>query len=245
MRSATLMTDTKNQAGLRIHFIQHVPQEDPASIFLWTARKNIRLTGTQIFMDSRLPDPETLDGLIIMGGSMGVYDQALHPWLIEEKKYIETAIRLGCRILGICLGAQLIADVLGAGIHRNSSKEIGWFPVHLTSAGCDHDGFRQVPRRFMAFHWHSDTFDLPFGAIHLAESEACGHQAFLYNTSVLGLQFHLENTPESIDRLLTHFSEDLSSGPFIQDGDTIRRMTARHHQTAIRLCESFLDAWIG
>jgi GMP synthase-like glutamine amidotransferase len=145
---------------------------------------------------STVPDARQADGLIFMGGPMSVNDDL--PYLRREEDLIREAAGRGIPVLGVCLGAQLIAKALGARVYRNSVKEIGWFPVEFTEAATSDPLLRGLPRRETVFHWHGETFDLPAGAERLAWSEACARQAFRAGTNIYGLQFHLEVTPAMI-----------------------------------------------
>jgi len=147
---------------------------------------------------------------------MGVHDEDRFPWLAIEKRFIERSMSKGKAVLGICLGAQLIADVLGARVYPNGYKEIGWFPIELTEAGQRSPLFSFLPERLEVFHWHGDTFDLPAGALHIARSEACTHQAFMHNERAIGLQFHLESTTEGVEALIENCSGELADGRYIQ-----------------------------
>lgn len=201
---------------MRCHWLGHVPFEDAAHIGLWAVRHGYELTHTQLYAGQPLPPVETIDALAIMGGPMNVYQYRDHPWLVEEKRFIERAIEAGIPVVGVCLGAQLIADVLGAKVTQNHQIEIGWFEVELTDDGRKSDIFKGMPDRFTAFHWHGDRFDIPSGAMHLAGSQACTNQAFLYGNRILGLQFHLEYSAQSIGKMLVHCADELTEGPFIQ-----------------------------
>jgi len=153
---------------------------------------------------------------------MNIYEEKEYPWLAAEKKFIKEAIENNKIVLGICLGAQLIAEVLGGEVVRNKYKEIGWFPVALRPEAGPSVAFRGFPEEFTAFHWHGDTFSLPPGAAMLAESEACPAQAFSYNGGrVLALQFHLESSPESVLSLIQNCSDELVDGEYIQGPDAI------------------------
>ncbi len=145
---------------------------------------------------AQLPDPAGAAGLIFLGGPMSANDDL--PYLRQEMRIIGDACERGQPILGICLGAQLIAKAADARVYRNPSKEIGWFDVHLTEAGTADPLFAGANRSETVFHWHGETFDLPPAATWLAYSERCRHQAFRLGASVYGLQFHLEVTPEMI-----------------------------------------------
>ena len=207
---------------MRIHSLQHVPFEDLANIEVWAGEKGHEVSKTLLFNDEALPHIEDFDWLVVMGGPMGVHDEDTYPWLIKERRFIEQSISLKKVVIGVCLGAQLIADVLGARVYGNSYKEIGWFPVTLTSEADNSRTFNNVPRRFAAFHWHGDTFDIPQGGSRLAESEACPNQAFEYNGRVIGLQFHLESSAGSIDRLIGNCADEIVDGKYIQSADQMR-----------------------
>jgi len=166
---------------------------------------------TQQFNHDRLSSSD-VDGLIIMGGPMGITDDDQHPWLAAEKSFIKELIDQNKPILGICLGAQLIADVLGAEVRPGREKEIGFFPI----AGNSKSSFSNPWKNQTVFHWHGDTFGIPEGAVHLASSEATENQAFLYKDNVLALQFHLETTVESLLALYENCSDEIGEGPFFQ-----------------------------
>ncbi len=207
---------------MRIHYLQHVPFEGLGFIEAWARQQTHQVSSTALFAEEPLPAPDQFDFLVIMGGPMGVHDLSEHAWLTREKGFIEAALGQEKPILGICLGAQLLADVMGARVYPNRHKEIGWHPVTRTASADKTAIGAIVPASFQAFHWHGDTFDLPPGAIHLAESDACRQQAFFLPPAVLGLQFHLESTRESIDLLLRHCGHELLSAPFIQSEADIR-----------------------
>lgn len=203
-------------APMKIHFLQHVPFEGLASIRGWVERGGHKIGCTRLYAGDSLPLPDSLDLLIVMGGPMGVQDVDRYPWLQAEKVFLRAVIDAGKRILGICLGAQLIAEVLGARVYANDQKEIGWFPVTKSTAASASALGRLLPARFEAFHWHGDTFDLPPGAIHLAQSAVCRHQAYAIDDRILGLQFHLETTTESARDLIAHGADELIDAPTIQ-----------------------------
>jgi GMP synthase-like glutamine amidotransferase len=208
---------------LRIHYLQHVPFEHPAGIATWARQRGHLLAGCRLYRGQPLPSLRDLDWLVIMGGPMSVHDERAYPWLVEEKRLIERAIKAGKRVLGVCLGAQLVADVLGARVYRNRHKEIGWFPVHLTGQATSSNLLVGFPQTFPAFHWHGETFDIPAGARHLAKSEACRNQAFELGGRVLGLQFHLEVTLASLRALIKNCRADIGRGRYQQSP---RRMLA-------------------
>ena len=208
---------------MRIHYLQHVPFEDLAYINVWNEKRKHRITRTAFYADEPLPAMSDFECLIILGGPMGVHDTEQYPWLVPEKRFIAEAIEKQKPILGICLGAQLLADVLGAAVYQHTEKEIGWYPVSRT-ASVKGTGLESIiPEQFHALHWHGDTFDIPQGAVHLAESQACQNQAFLYGNKILGLQFHLESDQESIEAFITNCEKELVPGPFVQEATEIRK----------------------
>jgi len=225
---------------MRIHYFQHVPFEGLGSIERWIDARRYHLAATRLYQNEPLPETDSFDWLIVMGGPMGVHDEDRLPWLVGEKRLIEQAIRQGKVVLGICLGAQLIADVLGAKVYPNRFREIGWFPVDLTEAGQRSPLFGFLPKRLEVFHWHGDTFDLPSGAAHIARSEACTHQAFVYDERVIGLQFHLESTPKGVEDLILNCSGELVEGSYIQAPPRLRA-TSESFETINRFMHELLN----
>ncbi len=227
---------------MRLHWLQHVPFEDAANIGVWAAQHGYAVTETCLHEGGSLPEVESIDALAIMGGPMNIYRHRDYPWLVAEKRFIERAIHAGIPIIGVCLGAQLLADVLGAKVVQNPEIEIGWFEVTSTPEARERGFFQALPERFMAFHWHGDTFEVPSGATRLAQSKACCNQAFEYAGHVLALQFHLEYSAESIEKMLTHCGHELVRGRFIQVADQIRTGLA-HVERTQGLLFSLLD-WL-
>lgn len=204
---------------MRLHAIQHVSFENLARIETWARQKRHQVSITPMFDERRLPDAADFDWLIILGGPMNIYEEKKYPWLMREKKFIEKAIKDGKTILGICLGAQLLSDILGARVKRNREKEIGWHLVTLTEEGEKSPVFGVLPREFKPFHWHGDTFEIPKGAIRTAQSEGCFNQAFECDGKVVGLQFHLESTAESIKGLVENCQKEIQKGKYVQSPD--------------------------
>lgn len=201
----------------RLHYFQHVPFEDLGSILTWAEAAEFKISVTRFFRNDPLPVADDLDWLVVMGGPMNIYEEAAHPWLRGEKKIIRQAIEQGKTVLGICLGAQLIADVLGAAVKANRNREIGWFPIYKTAAAEKESLAAALPDGLPVLHWHGDTFDLPGGAVLLAKSDACDHQGFVFNQRVVGLQFHLEATPQSLERLILHCRNEIDGSPYVQE----------------------------
>jgi GMP synthase-like glutamine amidotransferase len=206
---------------LRIHYLQHVPFEGLGCIEDWVSTNGHSLSSTKFYENNNLPELSDFDWLIVMGGPMGVYDEEKYDWLSGEKEFIRNAIQEGKTVIGICLGAQLIASSLGAEVYPNAEKEIGWFPIFPTESGKSIELLRGSLDPFPVFHWHGDTFDLPLGALRLASSEVCLNQAFLYNRKVVGIQFHFEVTEKSLNQMITFCGNELVSGRYIQSAETI------------------------
>lgn len=199
--------------SMRIHVLQHVAFEGPAAIEDWARRGGHIVSRSRLDAGDRLPDLAAFDFLVIMGGPMSVNDEQACPWLKEEKAFVGRAIEAGRRVLGVCLGAQMIASAMGARVYRGAEKEIGWLPVRrVTDSGVG----AVFPAEFTPLHWHGETFDLPARAVRLAETDAVPNQAFQFGSAV-GLQFHLEATQESVKEMVENAGHEIESGhPFQQ-----------------------------
>ncbi len=231
------MRTTTIRKKIRVHVFQHVPFEDLGSIAPWLKRRGMLTSYTRFFAGDSLPALEQVDALIVMGGPMSVNDEEKYPWLISEKHFIREAIRQNIPVLGICLGAQLIASALGAHIYTNPVKEIGWFPVQslITS-----NHVFNFPAEFIAFHWHGETFDLPEGAVPLARSAACEHQAFQLRQNVIGLQFHLETTPAGVLSLIENCRDELCPAAYVQTEQDLRLVSTSNYNTGNKLMNAIL-----
>jgi GMP synthase (glutamine-hydrolysing) len=201
---------------MRIHHLQHVPFEGLGSMESYFLEREHQLSSTHFYLKDSIPSMHDFDWLIVMGGPMGVYDQLQYPWLTEEKTLIRRSIESGKTVLGICLGAQLIADVLGARVFNNEFREIGWFPIERKLKATDSKLANVFPDTLEVFHWHGDTFEIPQGAELLASSEACENQGFVIDSRVLGLQFHLETTSESAAALIKNCHGELDGSKYVQ-----------------------------
>ncbi len=201
---------------MKIHFLEHVPFETPAYIETIARNRNYSFEKTRLFSDDPFPRQADFDLLVIMGGPMNVYETHEFPWLEKEKKFIASAIENEKKIIGICLGAQLLADVLGAKVFKNEHKEIGWYEVRLTAESKNARLLESIPDSFFAFHWHGDTFEIPQGAICVGSSAACRNQGFIYNNNIIGLQFHLELTAPDISGLIKYCGDEIIKADYIQ-----------------------------
>lgn len=207
---------------MRLHYIQHVPFENPGSILTWAKENGHVITFSLMFQEASFPKISEFDWLLIMGGPMNIYEEAIYPWLIKEKEFIKEAIDSGKVLIGLCLGGQLIADVIGGKVTKNPYPEIGWFPVKLSEKIRQSPLFSFFPEEPVVFSWHGDTFSiLPEEAEIIASNEACKNQAFVYKNRVFGFQYHLENTPEIISALVENCREEMIPGPFVQTPEEV------------------------
>jgi len=213
------MTFLKNWNAMRIHYLQHVPFEGPGAIAAWAKARGHVLTGTRMDLGEPLPSPDAFDRLVVMGGPMSVHDEATLPWLATEKRFVKTVLDAGTPVLGICLGAQLLAEVLGGRVYLGPEKEIGWHPLRVLPAARQ-SRLAGLPESFVAFHWHGETFDLPPGATRLAETDVCPNQAFELGPA-LALQFHLEVQPHGVAELAHACGHELSGGRYVQNREQL------------------------
>ena len=223
---------------MRAHYLQHVPFEALGSIGTWLHSAGYEITSTPLYKSIIFPDLEEVDLIIVMGGPMSVNDEDEYPWLFQEKKFIRNAIDSGKRVLGICLGAQLIANAMGTKVYKNSVKEIGWFPVRDTSLKSA--SVFIFPPSTQVFHWHGETFDLPPGATLLASSVGCVNQAFQIGTSVIGLQFHLEATPQSAKEIVSNCRDEIISSHYVHTEEEILSVKKESYNTTNQLMSDVL-----
>ncbi len=222
---------------MRIAVLQHVEFEGPAAIADWAAARGFPLRIFHLHCDTALPLLSDFDMLTVMGGPMSANDEARIGWLGPEIALVREAIAADKTVLGICLGAQIIAKALGARVYPGNVKEIGWFPVQPTGS---HPFFDGLPDSFTPFHWHGETFDLPREATLLAKSKITKTQAFAVGQCVLGLQFHLEATEQSARALLKGAAHEIGHGVFEQQPGTV--LSSLHHCASLRpLLDTALD----
>ena len=157
-----------------------------------------------------LPDLKKYAAILIMGGSMSVNDTLDYPWLIEEKEFISKAIQQDKIVIGVCLGAQLISNVLGEDVYLGSEPEIGWYPLEYKNEGLSY-----------VFHWHGETYDLPFGVELLASSAICENQIYKYRNTVLALQCHLEMDKQALESIIANCKNELYDGRFVMSESQI------------------------
>ncbi|OGT81014.1 MAG: amidotransferase [Gammaproteobacteria bacterium RIFCSPLOWO2_02_FULL_61_13] len=225
---------------MRAHYLQHVPFEGLGSIEPWLLASGYEVTNTGFHESTQLPAVADVDFLVVMGGPMSVNDEGAYFWLRKEKRFIRDCVAAGKPVLGVCLGAQLIASAMGAKVYRNKEKEIGGFPVQAETSVVDGASFR-FPAVVEVFHWHGETFDLPAGAVHLARSRGCENQAFQLGKSVLGLQFHLETTPEAVQEMVSQCRSELLPSEYVQSESAILAAAPEKYAVINRLLGEVLS----
>jgi GMP synthase-like glutamine amidotransferase len=228
--------------GRRIHIacFMHVPFEGPGAILDWISEKKHQLQYTRFYQGDALPEAEKVDLLIIMGGPMNVFDYHIHPWMEEEIAWVKDFIHRDKPVLGICLGAQIIAAALGEEVYPGPGREIGWHNLQFFPALGDYKIFNDLPASRKVFHWHGDTFNIPVDATCIAASRAFPNQGFIYKNKVVALQFHLEVTPESLKDLVDNCRNELVEGPHIQSENEILS-EEKYFQGNQELLYRFLD----
>jgi len=187
---------------------KHVDIEGPGLIEACLSQEKIPYQILSLESGLHLPKLDNLTHIVILGGPMNVYEEDRYHFLKEEDFFIKEAIQRGKSILGICLGAQLIAKALGAKVLKAPVKEIGWYNVSLTRIGSIDPFFSQLPKTFSVFQWHEDTFEIPHRAIVIATSSLVPYQAFRYGDNAYGLQFHLEVTREMIREWMETYEKE-------------------------------------
>lgn len=206
---------------MRVQHFRHVEFENLGSIEAWLKSAGHTLTTTRMYANDPLPSVDDFDWLIVMGGPMSANDDAIFPWMAPEKQLIRHAIEAGKRVMGVCLGSQLIAAALGSRVYPNAQREIGWFEIRRAAEANQHPFGVLFPAKTDVFHWHGDTFDLPTGATRLASSDGCQNQAYAISNHVVALQFHLEMQPHLAKELTIHCANELGPAPYVQTPERI------------------------
>lgn len=206
---------------MRVHFIKHAPFEGPAAIEAWAKAKKHEITFTETYNERHFPAQDEFDMLVILGGPMSVNDIGKYPWLSGEKGFISMSVSSGKKVLGICLGAQLLAECLGGRVYPAQEKEIGWHNVYLTEAGRELKLFDGFPHEFSAFHWHGEMFEVPAGCERIAYSDACDNQGFVFDGRIAAFQFHLEATQKSAAELYENCPDDVVPSKYVMAADAV------------------------
>ncbi len=229
---------------MRITVFQHVPFETPARIAHWARARGHDVDVIRTDRARALPGPDAVEALVVMGGPMGVGDGL--DWIAREVEAVRRVLAMRRPVVGVCLGAQVMAAALGARVAPMPGREIGWFEVKRETPGDAPAWARVLPERFVPLHWHGDAFDLPAGAIRLASSPACANQLVAFAPHALGLQFHLEMDREAVEALIAASAEELAAGgPWVQSPAAIRDGIETRCHAAHQLLDSLLDAFFA
>lgn len=207
---------------MKIHYIMHADFETIGVIDEWAKEKGYSVTGTKLYKGEKLPSVNDFDFLIVLGGPQSPLKVDQYPYLLDEINFIKLAISQQKRVLGFCLGAQLISEALGGHTKQSPNKEIGIYPIRLTAEGQKDQLFSGFPEVFDAIHWHNDMPGIPAGAELLATSEGCPIQAVRFSDKVYGFQFHMEITRDGIADLINHCPGDLKPSRFTHTESELR-----------------------
>ena len=229
----------------KVYVLQHHPVENLGTIA--EALEGAALAWQYIRIHEGHPVPKEMKGaggLIVMGGPMAVYQAEQYPFLRDEMQLIEQAVTEDLPVLGVCLGAQIVAAALGAKVARNpAGKEIGWYPVSLSDAAREDRLWSGVAPTITPFHWHGDIFEVPAGAVSLASSEKTPCQGFRYGNCVYALQFHIEVTPESVAAMAAEWPRELEKEKIF--AAEMIGATAGHVPELELLSDSIFGRWAG
>ena len=232
---------------MKLVVVQHLFCESPGAYDIELDRRGVQREVVEIDTGDKLPDWNQFDGIIAMGGPMSVNDEAEHPWLVDEKRWVAEAVRAGKPFFGACLGVQLLASALGAPVYPLAQAEVGLLPVIRTQEGVVDAVVGGLAEPLVTLQWHGDTFDLPEGGVLLASSPAAPNQAFRYGDAAYGIQFHLEVTPEMAEQwsAVPEYSAALTATLGEEGGKAfLADAVARHEELggqAQRLIGSWLD----
>ena len=223
--------------------IRHVAFEDLGNFAPVLRRRGLRIR----YVEAGHADLGNLDALapdllVVLGGPIEAYDDGAYPFLADEVRLLQARLRRKRPVLGVCLGAQLLARALGARVYPGPAKEIGWAPIELTKAGMRSPLKHLAADRTSVLHWHGDTFELPAGAVHLASTAVCTHQAFALGKHALGLQFHPE-APGNIESWLIGHTHEIAATPGVTVED-LRAQTVRCAPALQTQGPAFLEAWL-
>lgn len=205
--------------ALRIISLEHAENEGAGKIAKWAQERGHQLTSVRLDLGEALPPLEEVDFLVVMGGAPNIYQDRDFPFLNAERAYVEQFALAEKPMLGVCLGAQLIADALGGRVTQNPVREIGWYPIEVENRDPLFAGF---PAECLVFHWHGDTYSLPPGAVRMAKSAVCENQAFVFGDRIVGLQFHVELSAEAASAFTVGAEHALQPEEWVQSAEVIR-----------------------
>lgn len=224
---------------MKVSIFKHIEFENPGYFIEYFSQRNFDVKVFNLYEGEK--PIANADIIVVLGGPMNIYEEEKYPFISDEKKFLTDSIKEGKKVIGVCLGSQLIADVLGSKVYKNLHKEIGWFPIRKSQT----NKTKFLPEKISVFHWHGDTFDLPAGANVLFHSEATKIQGFEYGSNVLAMQFHLEIDEEGIDELIRHCKDDLDDSSFVMSEKEIKEQWSLHSSGNKKLLWNILDQFLG
>ena len=227
---------------MRLHFLEHEPVDiRDNNITAWAEKRGYPINRSDLSKGDRLPSHKDYDWLMVLGGFQHAWEEQQHPWLLHEKRFISEALSAKKVILGICFGAQLLAEVLGGKVFSNGKDEIGWHSVCLSPEGKRSFLFKNLPETFLTFHWHSDHFSLPPGCQGLASSEPTPYQAYTHQDHrVAGLQFHPEYTIEIVRSFARDYGHEWKKDKYVTGKEAVLSTSEQIPET-YWLMEQLLD----
>ncbi len=205
-----------NYENMHIHYFQHDHFEDLGYIAEWASHHNFTTSCTRFDIKPELPSLDDFDWLVVLGGKMGVYEADQYNWITPEIEFIKQAIQKGKIVIGICLGSQMVAKALGARVYKNVEPEMGFYPVNFNQNAKNDNIFRHFPTEMKVLHMHFDIFDLPVGAIAMADSKFTPCQAFRFGKNTFALQFHFEITETNAPVFIREVTPEIVSGLQVQ-----------------------------
>jgi GMP synthase (glutamine-hydrolysing) len=231
---------------MKLVVVQHLFCESPGAYDIELDRRGVQREVVEIDTGDKLPDWNQFDGIIAMGGPMSVNDEAEHPWLIDEKRWVAEAVRAGKPFFGACLGVQLLASALGAPVYPLAQAEVGLLPVIRTQEGEVDAVIGGLADPLVTLQWHGDTFDLPEGGVLLASSPAAPNQAFRYGDAAYGIQFHLEVTPEMAEQWagVPEYSAALTATLGEEGGKAFLADAVERHEELGSQAQLLIGAWL-
>lgn len=231
---------------MKLLVVQHLFCESPGAYDIELDRRGVQREVVEIDTGDKLPDWDQFDGIIAMGGPMSVNDEAEHPWLVDEKRWLAEAVRAGKPFFGACLGVQLLASALGARVYPLVESEVGLLEVQRTAEGLADPVIGALAAPLVTLQWHGDTFDIPDGGVLLASSPAAPNQAFRFGDAAYGIQFHLEVTPEMAEQWagIPEYSEALSATLGEAGGKAFLADAAARHEELGGQAHLLISSWL-
>jgi GMP synthase-like glutamine amidotransferase len=226
-----------------LHMLEHDTYAGLTNIDLWANQNGHQVERSFLGDGADFPDPQTFDWLVITGCFGHAWDEENLPWLKPEKEYVRRILDLGVPVLGLCFGAQVLAEILGGRLFVNEEPEIGWHQILLTSEGTESSLFSSVPELFATFHWHNDHFSLPPDCTRLAESDVSPNQAFMSTKyPALGIQFHPEYTLDLVRTYARDHGHEWAPGPYVMSRSEVLEK-ASHLPDTYWLMEAICTNW--